>query len=227
MRPADSHLTPQELELVRFAGTGPAITSVDGAQAQEAQRHLENCEYCRSVAAQYSSINLTLGRLRAGAAPTRRDDCPEESVWLELAAGLVDGSRLSELTEHAARCDYCGMRLREAAEDATTQPTEEVEAVVASLGTAQPDRQRAVATSLAGTPFAEERQPDQKAGAGQRQIEKARFPWLSRLVWAGGAIAVAAVAVLLGVRMLRQPDPNELLAKAYTQKRTIELRFPG
>ena len=226
MRPADSHLTPHELDLVLFSGAGSNLTTADRAQAQEAQLHLERCEYCRSVAKQYSRIELTLGRLRSGPTSVRTKDCPDEALWVELAAGLVDESRSSKLTEHAAHCDYCGNRLREVAEDLTAQPSEEVEAAVAALATVQPDRQRALAARLAKTPASIEEKGRSQVRQWKPEQEKHRFRWWPRLVWAAAGVAVLVVAVLLGMRMFRQPDPNELLAKAYTQKRTIELRFP-
>lgn len=227
MRPADPHLTPQELELVLLSGAGPNLTTAERAQAQEAQGHLERCEYCRSVAKQYANIDSALGRLRAGANPVRKKDCPEESVWLEVAAGLADKGQSAKLLEHAAQCDYCGKLLREAAEDLAAQPDKEIEAAVAALAAAQPDRQRALAAKLAKTPGAEGPRTAQEVGAGKSGTERPRFVWWPRLVWAAAGFAVLAVAALVGVKMLRQPDPNNLLAKAFTKKRTIELRFPG
>jgi len=227
VRPADSHLTPQELDLVLLSGAGPNPTTAERALAQEAKQHLEGCEYCQSVAKQYAKVDSALGRLRAGPNPVRKEDCPKESVWLELAAGLADEGQSAKLLEHAAQCDYCGKLLREAAEDLAAQPDKEIEAAVAALATAQPDRQGALAAKLAKTPGAEARAGYQAADARERGIERPRFVWWPRLVWAASGLVVLVIAVLVGVKMLRQPNPNELLAKAYTEKRTIELRFPG
>jgi CHAT domain-containing protein len=210
VRRADSHLTPQEFELVLFTGSGPNLATAERAQAQEAQRHLERCEYCRSVAKQYSNVDSVLGRLRAGPNPVRKEDCPEESLWLEVATGLSDEGQSAKLLEHAAQCDYCGSRLREAAEDLTAQPSEEVKAV-----------------RLAKTPVAIEDKGQALVRQLKVQQEKHGFVWWPRLVWAAAGLAVVLAAASLVWLKTREPDVNKLLAEAYTEQRTIELRMPG
>lgn len=47
--------------------------------------------------------------------------------------------------------------------------------------------------------------------------------------WAMGVIVLALGGLVAAgvVQLLKTPDPNDLLAQAYTQRRTIELRIPG
>jgi CHAT domain-containing protein len=228
VRTADAHLTPQEFELVLFTAAVSTPTTADRAQVREAQQHLDGCEHCQSVARHYANVDSALARLRAGQGSVRKPDCPEETVWMELAAGLTEERAASGLLEHAAQCDYCGKLLREAAEDLAMEPSPEVERAVAALRTAQPDAQQALAAKLAKTGTGrDEPVSDRRRESAVRPEGRAGFTWWPRLAWAAAGIAVVVVAVLAGMRMFRQPDPNQLLAKAYTQKRTIELRFPG
>ncbi|HEY6765127.1 MAG TPA: hypothetical protein VI386_10165, partial [Candidatus Sulfotelmatobacter sp.] len=55
---------------------------------------------------------------------------------------------------------------------------------------------------------------------------KGFVPW-PRPAFVVGALAAVAVAGWLGVNMLRTPSPEQLLAQAYTEHRTLEMRIPG
>ena len=46
-------------------------------------------------------------------------------------------------------------------------------------------------------------------------------------MFALAGIAAAVVAGWLGMRLLRPPSAEQLLARAYTEHRTLEVRIPG
>jgi negative regulator of sigma E activity len=98
-----------------------------------------------------------------------------------------------------------------------TTPAEE--AALVKLGSARPNWQAQMARTL------------RNAAEPQRPRESAPF-WKSLFDWPRPAFAAAALAVLIvsvwvGVRALHPPSAEQLLAQAYTERRTIEPRIPG
>src|SRR5262245_12032751 len=143
MRPADRHLTPQELEALLFGAAGSINVDAPGAATPEAQQHLNRCAVCQAVAEKYRNAEKALTSLGSGAdsgnrgrVPTRRPDCPDEEVWLSLAAGLLNKDDVTRYVSHAATCDWCGPLLKEAMEDLAQDATQEEQETLAQLPTA-------------------------------------------------------------------------------------------
>jgi tetratricopeptide (TPR) repeat protein len=116
---------------------------------------------------------------------------------------------------HAAGCDHCGPLLRESLADFADDVTTEEEAFVAGLESSSRQGQERTAARLASSGHT-------SIPAWLRQhlsIGRPVFAWAS---------AAAAVAMIAGiVLILNQPRPIEdLLASAYTEQRTLELRIP-
>src|SRR3954454_11047687 len=115
MRPADSHLTPQELELLLFGPADPRDSNAGSASAREAQQHLSGCADCQSVAEKYRKADEMLRALEAGSRRSsgqnrsihqRAADCPADEIWLSWAAGLLTDEESADYVVHAAACDY-------------------------------------------------------------------------------------------------------------------------
>src|SRR5690349_8113236 len=126
MRPADSHLTPQEMELLLFGQADPRESNAGSASAREAQQHLSGCAVCQSVAERYRKAEKMLGALEAGnrrssgqnrSIRQRTADCPADRIWLSWAAGLLPNEEAATYVAHAAACSRCASLLREAMED--------------------------------------------------------------------------------------------------------------
>lgn len=235
MRPADKHLTPQELQSLLF-GADDSKDNAGGGAAPEAQQHLSGCAVCQSVADKYRNVDSALKGLRtddkrALKASARGTDCPPEQTWPNLAAGLIREDQAVRYVSHAAQCDWCGPLLKESMEELVQPVTAEEQEALDKLPSASPGWQRAMARELA----AASRNPDvppvevettaRHKESGSK--EKAGFGWWPRLVWVGSGLGVVLVAVLVGVKLTREPDVNALLAQAYTEQRTIVLRMPG
>src|SRR5579864_9088271 len=252
MRPADMHLTPQELQSLLFRATESSTTIADSAAAQEAQQHLSGCAVCQSLAKKYTNADSLLRGLILGNKGSRSDlsgnesgnkgasdrpkggkDCPAEDTWSLLAASLMKDEEAAPFITHAATCGWCGPRLKEAMHDLAQDITAEEQEALDKLPSASPSWQRAMAKKMA----AASRDPDRAAVAEDEKTaksekpdkskEKAGFVWWPKLVWAGSGLAVVAVAVFVGIRLTRGPDVNALLAQAYTLHRTIDLRMSG
>jgi CHAT domain-containing protein len=240
------HLTPQELQSLLFRATDSTTIIADSAAAQEAQQHLSGCAVCQSVAKKYTNADSVLrglilgnkGRRNADVGdelsgnkgtsdrPKRGTDCPAEQTWPNLAAGLIKEEEAARYVAHATQCDWCGPLFKESMEDLAQDVTAEEQEALAKLPSASPGWQRAMAEKLAASGNARA-MAVAEAEEPAKSKAKGGFGWWPKLVWAGSGLAVLIVGVLVGIRLTREPDVNALLAQAYTEQRTIELRMPG
>lgn len=228
MRPADKHLTPQELDLLLLNPADSRDSNAPGALPPEAQQHLYGCVYCQSVADKCRNAEEALRNLRTwgrtsggGKALAPGPECPREDTWSTLAAGLMSDEEAGPFITHAATCGCCGPRLKEAMHDLAQDITAEEQEALAKLPSASPSWQRAMARDLAAQ--------QQKQKDPQPDL-KPPFRWWPKLAWATALPAVAIIAVGVGWLVwlkTHEPDVNALLAQAYTEQRTIELRMPG
>jgi CHAT domain-containing protein len=165
-----------------------------------------------------------LERLKAAGGSRPRPDCPAETEWLRLAAGLLPDPQAGKLLAHSAECDACAILLRQATEDFAEEVRDEEAEQIRALRSAQPSWQRALAQRLAAQSATEESLPVTKVVP--LPTPKPR-PWL-QYAWAYAAAAVVLlVAGAVTVQLFRQPSLDQLIAAAYTERRTMELRIPG
>jgi CHAT domain-containing protein len=240
------------MELLLFGPDDPRDRNVDSASAREAQQHLSGCAVCQSVAEKYRKADEMLGALEAGNRRSsgqnsgirqRTADCPADEIWLSWAAGLLTDEEAATCVAHAAACSRCASLLREAMEDLAYNPTAEEQQVLAQLPTASPEWQRAMAMKLVyqqslvlgdanqkKETMPEEEPPGQILKKAPVPEQKPTIRWWPKLAWATALPAVAVIAVAVGWLVwlkTREPDVNTLLAQAYTEHRTIELRMRG
>jgi len=151
-------------------------------------------------------------------------DCPSAGSYMRLALGAVEGEAADKLLAHASVCEACGGHLswRMAALEGDPSP-EEVTAI-AELAAAKADWQKEIARQLAATQ-ARKMPILQRLGLGGHDSDSR--PYL-RWGLAGAGIAAGLVAVATFFAWQRYLHaPEHLLAMAYTQSRTLELRIPG
>jgi CHAT domain-containing protein/cytochrome c-type biogenesis protein CcmH/NrfG len=162
--------------------------------------------------------------LKPNARGTKGPQCPPGDVWLDIAAGFPNQDSEKYLN-HAAECDHCGPFLREVKEDFADDLTPEEALRVASLPSANTDWQRRLAHSLGTAPEDTTPEPAEPTRLTPSWHGK-RFSW-KLPVLALAAIALTVIAVSVGVRLLREASIDQLLASAYTEHRTLEVRIPG
>jgi len=147
--------------------------------------------------------------------------------WREIAGGLTPASETLTRIEHASRCDHCGPLLRSAVgelAELNAELTAAEQTRIASLESASVEWQQKLAQRIAGSPHSA---PNREPG---RWWQRLRVPGLAM---AGvSLLAVAGVGSWVAVHRYQiyrnQPAAAErLLARAYTQKRTLELRIAG
>lgn len=137
--------------------------------------------------------------------------CPDAGDWLLFAGGELSPAKGQALLTHAALCTNCLNRLREAQRVLSPEaPPEELEDLKQFASTSS-TWQRRLALQLAQTSHG-------KGGAG-------RF---RQFFWAAGSMAAALVLAIGGLLWWgRANAPEKLIAQAYTQSRTFDLRVPG
>jgi CHAT domain-containing protein len=161
--------------------------------------------------------------LKPNARGTKGLQCPSGDVWLDIAAGLANQDS-DEYLNHAAECDHCGPLLRQAKDDFADDLTPEESLQVASLPSANTDWQRRLAQSLNTQGL--DNAPEDTRPEPPPSWRGQRFSW-KLPVLATAAIALTVIAISVGTRLLPGPSVDQLLATAYTERRTLEVRIPG
>src|SRR5208283_2472625 len=218
-RPFDKHLDSDELGML----VSLQETSVSGSEQlsepalREAQRHVESCQDCSRKLQRHKFVNGEISRMRVPNPSSPTPECRGDAEWLEVAAGLLPEAKTRELMKHAAQCGHCGPLLKNAAEALVDETTPSEEALLASLQSARPEWRENMAATL-------------RDRVRDRQVEspwwKAVFAWPAPAYAFAGIAAVTLVA-WVGVRALRPPSAEQLLAQAYSEHRTLEVRIPG
>jgi CHAT domain-containing protein/cytochrome c-type biogenesis protein CcmH/NrfG len=211
-RPVGDHLTDEELDLLAAAPPGA------GSGTDEIRQHLASCRQCCELARRTKAQRRMLKDLHTRVS-SPLPGCPPELQIRQLCADLLPARDSEQLLRHAGSCPYCGPLLREYREDFSDDATPEEVRAFSALRSGEPEWQRRMAHDLASA-----------AGAGHHES------WFARLwpqpAWQRTAAAVAAAAVLAlisGVWWYREAtnSADRLLATAYSQRRTFELRFSG
>jgi CHAT domain-containing protein/tetratricopeptide (TPR) repeat protein len=223
-RPFDDHLDSDDLDaLVSLPEGGEPSTERDlGEALAEFQRHAEACPECGRRVQLHRAIQSKMARLGTAWQPTG-PDCAGDAEWLDVAAGLIPEEKAKALMNHSAKCGHCGPLLKNAVEALAREATPDEEAVLKSAESAQPEWQRRMARALRAT-LQESRRNARPNGA--RLFSWQRFVSL-RLASAVAAMLVIAFGGWLGYRRIRTASVEQLLAEAYTEHRTLEVRIPG
>jgi tetratricopeptide (TPR) repeat protein len=135
--------------------------------------------------------------------------CPDETVWLELAAGLTpSGAETEKLLSHSSVCPECAAALARSVRTLSSDALEGEDEILRRLKSSGREWQRQTAKMIAGS--------------------GARRGWnRPRPVWLALAAAITIGGVLVSKAVFAPQEPSPLLAEAYTAQRTVELRIPG
>lgn len=220
----NQHIEPAELaKLLEEARcrTGNGVETVD------MHRHLTVCSTCRAQFEELAALDRQFKHLRPVQSVQWSGDCPQATVWREIAAGLPQSEETLAYVEHATDCDRCAQLLREAVLEfagLSRELTEAERKQIASLESAETKWQQKLARRITGTPLS--------------KLNRESAPWWrNRLSLPRQVLAAASLLVVAGVgswivfhqiQLRHQPAAaGNLLARAYTKKRTIEPRIAG
>jgi len=218
-RPFDKHLDNDELDGL-VSSQAASVTDSGRLSEQaliEARRHVESCQDCSRKVQMHKSVQSEILRLGVPGNVPPGPDCVADIEWLNAAAGLLPETETRELMKHAAQCGHCGPLLKNAVETLADEVTPREETLLASLSSARPEWQKNMGATLRGSAEGRQYEPSWWRGI---------FAWPSPAYAFAGFAAVALVA-WIGVRTLRPPSAERLLAQAYTEHRTLEVRIPG
>jgi len=221
---AEKHLSPEQVEWLINGKGSDAAREAPVEFWDEARQHLAQCTACEKLVHLHGEIQKRLVELKGQPGQPPAEGCPDQKVWWDVAAGTLPDAEAEELMDHATQCDQCAPLLKAATEDYATAATPEEETVVRQLHTGRSDWQHQQAQAMA-------------ARSKQEMEQRAPAKSLSKFIFAGSPAwrLLAAACVLLAValasvwtiRRLREPSANDLLAAAYADQRTVELRIPG
>jgi CHAT domain-containing protein/tetratricopeptide (TPR) repeat protein len=218
-RPFDKHLDNDELDrlvsLPETSASGSAQPS--DPTLKEAQRHVESCQDCSRKVQRHRFVQSEILRMRVPRPSSSTPECIGDAEWLEVATGLLPEAKTRELMKHAAKCGHCGPLLKNAAETILDETTPSEEALLASLRSARPEWRSDMAAKL-------------RDSVRDRRRGKLWMPGLlfwRRATFVVATLAALVVAVWVGSRALRPLSADQLLAQAYTERRTLEVRIPG
>jgi CHAT domain-containing protein/tetratricopeptide (TPR) repeat protein len=221
-RSLDKHLDNDELDRL-LSSRVTSVTESDrlaDEYLEEAQRHVASCKDCNEKLQMHRDVQNAIARLSPIGRVEHGNRCPEDVDWMRVAAGLVPKARAREVLSHAAQCDYCGPLLRKAAETLSDETTGTEESTIADLKSSRLEWQRVIAGKLIDHPqgihVRQNRVPSWK-GIGFRL----------RPMLATGVVAVGVITVLVGLIRVRTRSAEQLLAQAYTERRTLEVRIAG
>ena len=213
--------------------------------AADMHPHLAACPACREQFEDLALLDRQLDRqmksMRPAESAPRQGDCPDPVVWREIAGGLTPPGETLIYLEHASRCDHCGPLLREAVaevSDLNGEITEAERTLIALLESARAEWQQRLAQQIARTQHSAVDRESTPWWQRWLAIPRLAVPSLAvpRLAMAGASLlAIVAVGSWVVVHRINnynatrnQPAAaDKLLARAYTEKRTLELRIAG
>ena len=207
MNPATGHLT--DVQIQDFLGQDGNANRPE-VQGPGLEAHVADCESCRTrvLDAQRSRLGLLEGdRMRETPYP----GCPAEETLQDLAAGIAPSEMVEATTEHAAHCDFCGPLLARYTREFSETLDEEESDLLGQLESSKPAWQKKFV-----------RQQIKPAQEKQGWSLFAGF-------WPKLAMAAAAIAIAFGVYLSVRPNDLDkaqtLVASAYSERRTIEMRL--
>ncbi len=215
MRMLEDHISPQELASLPEK---PETLASGTLVQRRLLDHLVRCEACAALAQTHWSLSRLADDPNWGAAG---ESCAHDNVWLELVAGLRPGES-APLLSHAAGCAKCAQALQLALELLQPAQNDETQPELQMLESGTLEWQKEAARKLREASRAEPASMKQQAAHSWW-----RRPFRSRrLIFAASSAIALGGAVLLGWLHQRQ-TPNLLIARAFAEQRTIEVRIEG
>ncbi|MGB9434253.1 MAG: CHAT domain-containing protein, partial [Candidatus Acidiferrum sp.] len=225
MSGAEEHLNIEQIECL----IGTQTSELRSPEfLEQAQQHLRDCEACRRLLAMESEGDRILRELMSEISAGATRHCPRESLFFELAAGTLNEKESEQLLKHATECDHCGPFFRMALEAFSKegQPTEKE--LIESLVSSRDAWRRNLATQLSV------KTPKNTNDAKGSLFRWQPAAWVSRIsmsqAFSVATVLLIAVVALFFIRreeLTPKQKVEHLLAEAYTEHRTLDIRIAG
>jgi CHAT domain-containing protein len=218
----DRHLTEAELESLAVEGAaGQSAARPSDVKPERSTGHLAGCSDCSARLAQYIAARIRLAMLKSTSHESRASRCPAEERWFDFAAGFTSKEQSEELLEHVAACDHCSTRLREIESVFSDRVSPDEEAILQKLKSSEVAWQRQMASRLRSghAPKIQKR----ASSAEARRSDRGRYRW----AYALAAFLLLAVSGWWLMRQKPEARALRLIAEAYTEQRTVAMRFVG
>lgn len=235
MKQEEAHLTVEQLDCLIGTESAEQGSDAQSILLEKARLHLTVCNACQKLVSMHKEGDQLLRQLRREFSVGATEDCPPESVFYRLGGRMMDFEEAERILRHTAQCDHCGPLLKAAMDDLSSEFSTEESTRITNLASSKLARQQGIARELAA----------QSGSRGQvarshesiESKDKARSAWFwpsgfaPRHAWRWAVIGGVTIATVLvatfWLYLARGNDPDRLLAKAYTDRRTLELRIPG
>ena len=115
-RPSHRHIDSEELDALASSVPENRETGrLSPDELREAQLHVRSCADCREKIERYRRLLHKSSKVeQESLAPGPDCPAPDDVSWDEVAAGLWPELKARQLIMHAATCDHCGPKLRNA-----------------------------------------------------------------------------------------------------------------
>jgi CHAT domain-containing protein/cytochrome c-type biogenesis protein CcmH/NrfG len=199
----------------------------------EAHSHFDVCADCRD---QFKDLVLLERQLKSVSmvdSALRQSACPDPAGWRGIVGEMTPPEEALSWIEHASRCDYCGPLLRSAVVEFAElheELTEDERRHIATLDSASEAWQRQLAQRIVGSPAKEKKSGAEGESSPPWPRSWRRLMSIPRLAIVGvSCFALAAVGMTAWTALRRNQagTVDRLLARAYTEKRNMELRIAG
>lgn len=201
-RAIERHIDDEELEL---------LLKEEGEGLNDVRAHIASCSFCADKFACHWAGKIVLEELPT-IATRGGSECPAVDTWRRIATGdLADSGKY---LEHAASCLQCGFELKAALGSLASE-----DAGAAAIPDLMDEKSHALAKRLA----ANWSESTTKVVVPKTET---RFQVSLRVAIMGALAATILLAIGIGL-LMRPPHAEQLIAKAYSEQRTVEFRIPG
>jgi CHAT domain-containing protein len=222
----DKHLTIDQIDWLVAHKRVETVGGESQRLFEEVRRHLAGCKECQRIVHMHLKFEGDLKELQVRGAENPSKDCPPIESLREVVVGIKSGHEAEKMLDHASFCDYCGPLLRRATKDLAAELTSEEASFLAQLSSAQP----AFQNELAGQLAARQSLSAVRVPSALRLAPSKPKPKLKMHRWVYAAAAGLLIVVLASSWLVFGPRRNSvdgLIAQAYSEQRSLELRIPG
>ena len=219
-RPSVQHLNLYELRLlVSERVLGQAASPIPEQARNRMKSHLDGCCECQQLLEQETILTRIYAQRSTKDAGAGTSECPSEQEWMELVAGLRSPLEMHQKFEHALHCDHCGPIFKRVAEQFAEDTTNEEKQVLDALQSAGPGRQQMIVREM-------------QSHSVRRHTSPSRWDWWNKrgiILQLAGATCIALLVFVVwrGVGVPSSKTVDRLLAEAYSERRSSDLRTVG